>query len=116
MLLCGRWRVFLKFRMGYTGVTACPMSWAAGQGLLGPSDIAYIVTSTCLEISAIWFLSALLCSPFGTKFLLCLVPPSRPCNISCGSIVSVAHFVMDCFDHLDAVSTSNQPWAAGIDV
>ncbi len=31
-------------------------------------------------------------------------------------IVSVAHFVMDCFDHLDAVSTSNQPWAAGVDV
>ncbi len=31
-------------------------------------------------------------------------------------VVSVAHFVMDCFDHLDAVSTSNQPWAAGVDV
>ena len=28
-------------------------------------------------------------------------------------IVSVAHFVMDCFDHLDAVSSSKQPWAAG---
>ncbi len=68
------------------------MSRAAGQGLLGPRDIAYIVTSTCLGMSAIWFFSALLCSPFGTNILLCLVPPFRPCNSSCGSwVLSVLH-------------------------
>ena len=31
-------------------------------------------------------------------------------------VASVALFVMDCSDDLDAVSTSNQPWAAGVDV
>jgi hypothetical protein len=29
-------------------------------------------------------------------------------------IVGVAHFVMDCFDYLDAASPSNQPQAAGV--
>ena len=88
------------------GLIHCPLCWAGAMGPHRTSACASSATCMLFMMRDIWSLNALPCSLCGIITLLCsaLLRSTMQLFMWQHDIVGVAHYIMDCFDALGALS------------